>query len=732
MGNNVIKHQDARIALHADNLFIELFYGKAENPNCDLDFLKFDELSFDEFDKQSEDENVEEKYEEIVKELSREERFFLRDLNLIIKVFREPFLRLLNSNSVPNTPTATDQHNFSIDSQQLITNSTITEDDIDKIFSNILDIYEFSINFLSLIEDTIEMSEKKEGIGFCFEELMEGKYIEIMLYSKRFILIFFLTLEISGGEFNVFIEFLKDIYPMCIDYDEEDKPDEKQPHSHLIELLENQKVVSCLRSVGQGVLLCIKYVLPKLLNSIVVHCAHYLKYIHLLKIKSTNEEECNSLEQSESSLSTLKSVLDKIIKSKNFKINEGYLKLTKIHGGKQFNNVKNKLDDMSRKIDGFHMVQYSKFCTEFIYEGILSKARKNDKKGLKNIGENKSERHCFLFDGLLFCCKSLNVNVCNNNNSEFKLKETYFIRNIEVVDSYSDPKSFEIHHKNEQKQVLIFLAKTKEEKAIWISNLLLLTQKPILERTLDSILSEEERRIPLKLPDPKEYRFAEKDSPSNITFDSSTGKNIIKAATLTKLIERLTYHQFADPKFLKIFLTTYRSFCTPDVLLDLLIERFNIPFKDQDQMSAEEIGNHSREELKRFKKDYLIPIQLRVLNVIKHWVELHYYDLDDKLRARLKEFLEVHKEEKHTKKWIVGVINRIQMKEKDSSEKKKRKYLCENLPPIMYWIEKQTKEFNLITIHPTEFCRQLTLYEFDLYCAVNPFELMGAKWTKGI
>lgn len=42
----------------------------------------------------------------------------------------------------------------------------------------------------------------------------------------------------------------------------------------------------------------------------------------------------------------------------------------------------------------------------------------------------------------------------------------------------------------------------------------------------------------------------------------------------------------------------------------------------------------------------------------------------------------------------------------------------------------ERNQFNLLTIHPVEFSRQLTLYEFDLYCAVNPFELMGAKWTK--
>ena len=47
--------------------------------------------------------------------------------------------------------------------------------ELDFVFSNIWEIYEFSVNLLGSIEDTIEMTKEEElpAIGTCFEELAE-------------------------------------------------------------------------------------------------------------------------------------------------------------------------------------------------------------------------------------------------------------------------------------------------------------------------------------------------------------------------------------------------------------------------------------------------------------------------------------------------------------------------------------------------------------------------------
>ncbi|CDQ95692.1 unnamed protein product [Oncorhynchus mykiss] len=88
-------------------------------------------------------------YDDLVRLEIAEERQYLRELDLIIKVFRHHFL---------------------------FNNKIFTPQDVEVIFSNISDIHELTVKLLGLIEDAVEMTADTSPhplVGSCFEDLAE-------------------------------------------------------------------------------------------------------------------------------------------------------------------------------------------------------------------------------------------------------------------------------------------------------------------------------------------------------------------------------------------------------------------------------------------------------------------------------------------------------------------------------------------------------------------------------
>jgi len=154
------------------------------------------------------------------------------------------------------------------------------------------------------------------------------------------------------------------------------------------------------------------------------------------------------------------------------------------------------------------------------------------------------------------------------------------------------------------------------------------------------------------------------------------------------------------------------------------------------------------------------PIQLKVLRILNTWVTNHFYDfeMDGALLEGMTAFLSggragVKLTTAH-KKWCSKILDAIKRKQRhqqaeiapteagDTANGTKPTAISSPPPsstsltcpaPEVVWHyakEGDVASYDLLTLHPLEIGRQITLLQFALYKAIRPIELVDTAWMK--
>eukprot|EP00026_Physarum_polycephalum_P002180 Phypoly_transcript_02185.p1 GENE.Phypoly_transcript_02185~~Phypoly_transcript_02185.p1 ORF type:complete len:940 (-),score=130.13 Phypoly_transcript_02185:39-2858(-) len=214
------------------------------------------------------------------------------------------------------------------------------------------------------------------------------------------------------------------------------------------------------------------------------------------------------------------------------------------------------------------------------------------------------------------------------------------------------------------------------------------------------------------------------DTRKNIvrTTDES-GKPVIRAANLNKLVQALTYDRdkAPDPHYLKMFFYTYQSFTSPQMLLKKLIQKYHVRVEKGVVVDD------------KFKAEVIEPVQTRVCRVLKFWIEQCPWDFNgptsEKLLNSLNAFIDGPLSRDSNFTLVKQLRNSITktMKKKHAAEDDKP-HAALNPPEPKVPRNVFSSSLILKNVDEVEIARQLTLLEFHQFAAITPNEFLNKGW----
>jgi len=218
------------------------------------------------------------------------------------------------------------------------------------------------------------------------------------------------------------------------------------------------------------------------------------------------------------------------------------------------------------------------------------------------------------------------------------------------------------------------------------------------------------------------YLFNQPDSDSNIRLVKEPGHSHespkIIAATLEKLIERVTYHIYPDPHTSDTFLLTYRSFTTGKRVLELLLMRYDVPYPMNSSLAD------------KYKAQRVIPVQSRVFNLLKNWVDKYPYDFlaERSLAQMLFDFSENSAMQGNALGRISQTLKaKMELINQGKSAHKKVVSKTQSTIPLLPMLRSpsDSSQTSILDFYPEEIARQLCLIAHKVYSKIDPRELLN-------
>ncbi|KAG5638707.1 hypothetical protein H0H81_010689 [Sphagnurus paluster] len=246
------------------------------------------------------------------------------------------------------------------------------------------------------------------------------------------------------------------------------------------------------------------------------------------------------------------------------------------------------------------------------------------------------------------------------------------------------------------------------------------------------------------IQDPVAWMLSHDYSLEDVAYNSD---GHLVGATMDVLVEKMTPHDsIVDPAFSAVFFLTFRLFCSPIELVDAIIARYNI----------QPPRGISDEDIQLWQQRKGVPVRLRVSNFIKIWVELYWRPIiDDVALPTLSDFtknelslfftapaqriLELIILRQQTTDYTISPISDRSRDPGMSINPPSTVLLTSEVPrPSMtktLLVALRKKDFMTIAItdfDALELARQLTIMECNLYCAIQPEEVLetGSEGAK--